>query len=229
MSLIKQNYGTLGEDKVTQQMIAPLQPDLTADRTYNKGQCFILDGVLYKATTTITSGEAITIGTNAVVTEDLSDQLYHVEKQLDYTSVKFTNDNISGDVYLRRTSNIIQVDAHTIAAGSYPCTITRTGLSYRHVPLAHLTNAQMDIILPHYAPHANLSNGTTISIAPAFVYNGTSISQSMWNYMVKNNNTWYLVNTYLMNTTGNNISVSATVTFYTGISIINGVIFESEI
>lgn len=49
-------------------MIAPTEKDFTATRAYSANNLFIVSGQLYKATSPIASGAAITVGTNATPT-----------------------------------------------------------------------------------------------------------------------------------------------------------------
>ena len=49
-------------------LIAPTESGYTATRAYTNGQLFIVDNVLYQATTSIASGGTITPGTNCTAT-----------------------------------------------------------------------------------------------------------------------------------------------------------------
>ena len=63
----------LGSDKATQHLIAPVQDDLIAVQAYAVGEMFIFNNVLYKATSAISLGDAIVIGTNADVAGTITD------------------------------------------------------------------------------------------------------------------------------------------------------------
>ena len=63
----------MGSDRATQKLIAPIQEDLTAVQAYAVGEMFIFNNVLYKATSAISLGDTIAIGTNADVAGTIAD------------------------------------------------------------------------------------------------------------------------------------------------------------
>ncbi len=66
---------TDGQVEKTQQLVAPIQSNLTASKAYAKGEQFIYNGLLYKAKSSITSGATITIGTNAELADCVTKQI----------------------------------------------------------------------------------------------------------------------------------------------------------
>lgn len=66
---IKSIYDETGD------LIAPRQETLTADKAYSIGDQFIYGGKLYKVTAAISSGGAITIGTNCDLADSVSGQV----------------------------------------------------------------------------------------------------------------------------------------------------------
>jgi hypothetical protein len=59
----------------SQAMIATVQPNLTAVKAYAKGEQFVYQGLLYKATTAISSGGTITIGGNCELADSVMEQM----------------------------------------------------------------------------------------------------------------------------------------------------------
>ena len=76
MAIIKQDYGQLyGGELAVESLIAPVQKTLTADKLYNIGDQFIYDDRLYKVTVAIPQYDPIVIGTNAVVADNITEQM----------------------------------------------------------------------------------------------------------------------------------------------------------
>ena len=76
MSIIRQDYGVLGTDTQTQQLIAPVLTKMKADRAFSKGDQFIVDSVLYKITAdTVASGADLVVGTNCAVSDTITQQI----------------------------------------------------------------------------------------------------------------------------------------------------------
>jgi hypothetical protein len=63
----------------TQQMLAPIETTLTASRSYTIGEQFIYNGLLYKATTAIAQGGAITIDGNCTLANNITNQLLTID------------------------------------------------------------------------------------------------------------------------------------------------------
>ena len=59
-----------------QQMIAPIQSNLTASKAYVVGEQFVYNGLLYKATAAIAQGGTITIGGNCALADSVTEQIY---------------------------------------------------------------------------------------------------------------------------------------------------------
>lgn len=66
----------------TLELIAPIQLTLTADKTYNVGDQFVYEGLLYEVTATIASGTSITIGSNCQLTDTVAEQLTAINNDL---------------------------------------------------------------------------------------------------------------------------------------------------
>lgn len=66
----------------TLELIAPIQLTLTADKTYNVGDQFVYEGLLYEVTATIASGTSITIGSNCQLTDTVAEQLTAINSNL---------------------------------------------------------------------------------------------------------------------------------------------------
>ena len=75
MSIIRQDYGGIGTDIVTQQLIAPVLADMVADRAFAVGEQFIVDSVLYKATSAIAQNDPLVIGTNCELADSITQQI----------------------------------------------------------------------------------------------------------------------------------------------------------
>lgn len=68
--------GSGSADTQAREMIAPIEPDLTsASQSYAAGKQFSNAGILYKATVAINQGDAIVVGTNCEVSDDITDQI----------------------------------------------------------------------------------------------------------------------------------------------------------
>ena len=73
-------------------LIATIETTLTASKTYNVGDQFIYNGLLYKVTQTIASGTAITIGSNCQLAPVVADQLSEINSNL---SSLITTDDVT--------------------------------------------------------------------------------------------------------------------------------------
>ncbi len=80
----------LASEKVDQSLIATVQPNLTAVKSYAKGEQFVYQGLLYKTTAAISSGGTITIGGNCVLADSVTEQI----RALDRGSVSVTADGV---------------------------------------------------------------------------------------------------------------------------------------
>lgn len=65
-----------------QQMIAPIQSNLTASKAYAVGEQFVYNGLLYKATATIAQGGTITINGNCALADNVTEQINDVNTTL---------------------------------------------------------------------------------------------------------------------------------------------------
>ena len=74
----------MGSDKATQHIVAPVQEDLIAKQAYAVGDLFIFNNGLYKVTTSIASGGAISIGTNCQAASTVVEELRYNTKYLKF-------------------------------------------------------------------------------------------------------------------------------------------------
>ena len=73
--IIKQDYGSLGNDVQTQMLIAPVLSEMVATQAFAIGEQFIVNNTLYKATKAIAIGDTISVGTSASDNCVLSDSI----------------------------------------------------------------------------------------------------------------------------------------------------------
>lgn len=93
MSIIKQDYGSLGNDVQTKMLIAPVLAEMVATQPFAIGDQFIVDNILYKATKAIAIGDAISVGTGTTNNCVLSDNITQQIGMVDF-KIPSTNDNI---------------------------------------------------------------------------------------------------------------------------------------
>ena len=74
MALLEEDYSALGVDISTQQLIAPVLLKMVADRAFAVGDQFICQSTLYKVTTAVTLGTTLTVGTNCVLSDTITQQ-----------------------------------------------------------------------------------------------------------------------------------------------------------
>ena len=86
MSIIKQDYGSLGNDVQTQMLIAPVLPTMVSDRAYAVGEQFIVDNVLYKITQAVSGANVpLVVGTNCEVSDSITQQINSADVQHEFT------------------------------------------------------------------------------------------------------------------------------------------------
>lgn len=66
----------------TLKLVAPIQLTLTADKTYNVGDQFVYNGLLYEVTATIAQGTPITVGSNVQLADTVAEQLTAINSNL---------------------------------------------------------------------------------------------------------------------------------------------------
>lgn len=66
----------------TLKLVAPIQLTLTADKTYNVGDQFVYNGLLYEVTATIAQGTVITVGSNVQLADTVAGQLSEINSKL---------------------------------------------------------------------------------------------------------------------------------------------------
>ncbi len=76
MSIIKQDYGSLGNDVQTQMLIAPVLAEMVSDRAYAVGEQFIVNNVLYKITQAVSAADVpLVVGSNCEVSDSITQQM----------------------------------------------------------------------------------------------------------------------------------------------------------
>lgn len=102
MSIIKQDYGSLGNDVQTQMLIAPVLSNMVATQVFAVGDQFIVDNVLYKATKAIAIGDTISVGTsasdNCVLSDSITQQIQN--QRISYKDVALGTATIGASGYL---------------------------------------------------------------------------------------------------------------------------------
>ena len=86
--------------------LAPVESSSTASQAYSVGEYLILDGVLYKVTTAIASGETITAGTN-VTSFLISDHLENTSNPHNVTASQVSYDNTDSGLTAINTKSAI--------------------------------------------------------------------------------------------------------------------------
>lgn len=87
-NIIENTFGVLGPDILTQQLVAPILPSMVANRTFAKGDLFIVNSTLYKATTAIAVGDTIAVGTNCSLASTVVEELQGmIEDSINDTSL----------------------------------------------------------------------------------------------------------------------------------------------
>ena len=75
-NIIKQDYGSLGNDVQTQMLIAPVLATMVSDRAYAVGEQFIVNNVLYKITQAVSAADVpLVVGNNCEVSDSITQQL----------------------------------------------------------------------------------------------------------------------------------------------------------
>lgn len=98
-------------------LIATIETTLTASKTYNVGDQFIYNGLLYIVTQTIASGTAITIGSNCQLAPVVADQLSAINSNLV---------DISSGIYANSGCTINTAHAVKLMNNTIVCSITFT-------------------------------------------------------------------------------------------------------
>jgi len=82
MSIIKQDYGSLGNDVQTQMLIAPVLAEMVSDKAYAVGEQFIVNNVLYKITQAVSGANVpLVVGTNCEVSDSITQQINDIKEE----------------------------------------------------------------------------------------------------------------------------------------------------
>ena len=92
MSIVRQDYGSI-YDPHAESLIAPIQETLVAYKDYAVGDCFILDGVMYRMTQAVLQGATIVIGTDCEVAPPVTDMINNY-------NLRYTDDGLTFDAKL---------------------------------------------------------------------------------------------------------------------------------
>ena len=137
----------------TLELIAPIQLTLTANKTYNVGDQFVYEGLLYEVTATIASGTAITIGSNCQLTDTVAEQLTAINSNLTElenndlgTAVDISN-YTSTNMFTCPSDGYIVVNANTSGAVSSVAIVGSSGDPNNRV-LVEASYATGRIIVP---------------------------------------------------------------------------------
>lgn len=76
------SINTINSNKLNQTVIATRQANLTASKAYAIGEQFVYNNILYRATAAIAKNAAITIGGNATAADNITTQIYSLNKEL---------------------------------------------------------------------------------------------------------------------------------------------------
>lgn len=75
-NVIRQDFGSLGNDVQTQMLIAPVLSKMVSDRAYVVGEQFIVDNVLYKITQAVSAADVpLVVGTNCEMSDSITQQM----------------------------------------------------------------------------------------------------------------------------------------------------------
>ena len=88
---------TLDDEKLDQSIIAPVEDSTTASQAYATGQQFMMNGLLYEATTDIASGATITVNGNCVLSPNIVEQIGHGVYEL-WKNNNLSSSMASGDI-----------------------------------------------------------------------------------------------------------------------------------
>jgi hypothetical protein len=103
-NIIKQDYGSLGNDVQTQMLIAPVLATMVSDRAYAVGEQFIVNSVLYKITQAVSAaGVALVVGSNCKVSDTITQQIKGFDDSISITNSTGGN----GTIEAYRKGNVV--------------------------------------------------------------------------------------------------------------------------
>lgn len=119
MSIIKQDYGSLGNDVQTQMLIAPVLSNMVATQPFAIGEQFIVDNVLYKATKAIAIGDAISVGTGTTNNCVLSDSITQQMNTKEQLVTRVVENFVATDGYITFPNNRCVISAVVTISSLY--------------------------------------------------------------------------------------------------------------
>jgi hypothetical protein len=171
-----------------QQMIAPIQSNLTASKAYAVGEQFVYNGLLYKATAAIAQGGTITINGNCELADSVTEQL----KTTSYTggqglssAFNITIDTNVNETWWNKSGNVIDFRIKFTVNANY------TGwssplLTFVGVNLGGSGNIVKNFFLNNDAavlgriqntPNASITIGTSFNAGEIITIGGTFICE----------------------------------------------------
>lgn len=111
------SINTINNNKLNQTVIATRQANTTASKTYNIGDQFILNNILYRATAKINSGSQITSG-NSAAADNITTQISNLNKYAKFNYYEITTRNGTPD------SSIFTINSNFLSAGYIVVLIT---------------------------------------------------------------------------------------------------------
>ena len=110
MAIIKQDYGSLGNDVQTQMLIAPVLAEMVSDRAYAVGEQFIVNNVLYKITQAVSGANVpLVVGTNCEVSDSITQQINSADVQHEFTPTMASGYTNISSMYTKLNSNMVWV------------------------------------------------------------------------------------------------------------------------
>lgn len=105
-NVIRQDYGSLGNDVQTQMLIAPVLAKMVSDRAYAVGEQFIVNNVLYKITQAVSAADVpLVVGSNCEVSDSITQQMKNKGNTI---VAQATTTVTQGQIYVQFTFNMPQ-------------------------------------------------------------------------------------------------------------------------
>lgn len=110
-NIIRQDFGSLGNDVQTQMLIAPVLAEMIATQPFAINDQFIVDNVLYKATKAIGIGDTISVGTsttdNCVLSDSITQQIGMVDFKIPSTNADIQSLLLNNDSYTTTKPSLV--------------------------------------------------------------------------------------------------------------------------
>ena len=170
--ILQENFGSL-QDMATQHLLAPVFLTNVATVSISNGGLFIIDNVLYRATSHISNGETISIGTgtgdNAVEASTIGQEMYSktminskIDKALKFKSKLVTKSGLTSNFYIYYNNYETMVTALLyISAGTYACNVPYNNKYY--ISLGTISHSDVLEIWPAADTNLGLTLCTCVS------------------------------------------------------------------